>query len=348
MNQELSSFSLQTDVISAIGSFLFSEGFSTCEITPKGIMQMINQISDYYEEGVPLFPEVILTNDYNYFQTIPSSNIIIKNEELSLDEFNNVLKLCAPLALDNWVIFIEIKDNRMRYGLINAELNDTSPSIYNQTVGRLGMAVDGVTMAYIRNVGFKNVELVGFKKRKIISLNLNNIIEVSNEEITSLSKEISKDMDSHKHEIEQYFEKTIANSIKISHGNLIGVVKDDDTVINKLKEDEKDGVYLLNPIDIGDLIISLETEKTSELSMDLRNKTSVFTSMLNHDGITIITTKGRILGYHLFIGNHIPTGTSIIGGARTRAFHSMKYSQLFEFCLFKSQDGNIKIWSHDE
>lgn len=348
MNQEVSEFSLKRDVTEAIKSFLFEEGFNRCDIVPQGILNMINQISDYYEEGIPLFPEVILTNDYSYFQMVPSQNIIIKETVLSIDEFSNALKLCAPLAVNNWVIFIELKNSTMKYGLINAELSDTSPSIYNQTVGELGEMVDGTTVAYIRNVGFKNVELVGFKTRKVISLNLDNIISVSNAEIGSLSNQIVCDIDSeHDNALKQYFEKTISNTIKTSHGNLIGIVKDEEPSLISLKTAEADGVFLENPINIAQLVMNVEQEKTSDLSIELRNHTAVFASMLNHDGITVITTKGKIIGYHLFIKNHIPDETSVVGGARSRAYHSMIYSGLFEMCFFKSQDGNMKLWSKE-
>lgn len=348
MNQEISEFSLKRDVTEAIKSFLFEEGFNRCEIVPHGIMNMINQISDYYEEGVPLFPEVILTNDYTYFQMVPSQDIIIKETALSIDEFSNALKLCAPLAVNNWVIFIELKNSTMKYGLINAELSDTSPSIYNQTVGYLGENVEGTTVAYIRNVGLKNVELVGFKTRKVISLNLDNIISVSNAEIGKLSTQIVIDVNSeYDNALVQYFEKTISNTIKTSHGNLIGIIKDEITTLNRLKTAESDGVFLDCPINIAQLVMDVEQEKTSELSIELRNHTAVFTSMLNHDGITVITTTGKIIGYHLFIKNNIPDAMSVVGGARSRAYHSMIHSGLFEMCFFKSQDGNMKLWSKE-
>ena len=71
----------------------------------------------------------------------------------------------------------------------------------------------------------------------------------------------------------------------------------------------------------------------------------VMISMLNHDGITLMTDKAKILGYHMFIETIIKEdGEQPLGGARARAYQSMVNSDLFSACFYKSQDGNSKIW----
>jgi hypothetical protein len=66
--------------------------------------------------------------------------------------------------------------------------------------------------------------------------------------------------------------------------------------------------------------------------------------MLNHDGITILSNKGKVIGYHILIGDFLNPGDKVEGGARSKAFKSMENCGLFNFCFYKSQDGNIKIW----
>jgi hypothetical protein len=70
--------------------------------------------------------------------------------------------------------------------------------------------------------------------------------------------------------------------------------------------------------------------------------------MLNHDGITVFTNKGRLIAYHLLIGIYEKKEQILIGAARTKAFASMQNSQLFLSCFYKSQDGNIKIWNSND
>jgi len=67
--------------------------------------------------------------------------------------------------------------------------------------------------------------------------------------------------------------------------------------------------------------------------------------MLHHDGVTVFSSKGKVLGYHVFVKPDGSEKEEIVGGARTRAFEVLKLSNVFESCFYKSQDGNEKIWS---
>jgi hypothetical protein len=245
--------SLRESTIVSVGDFLFEEGFVNDDITKLGILEIINLISDYHEEGNVLFPEILIINNLNFFKTIPNKEIvIIKYTLLSIDEFKNAIKLCAPLATNSWIIFIEVKDGRIKFGIINAEMSETSPSIYNQTVGQLKIEnFDKITIAYIRNIGYKTVELAGFKKRLIVSLTLDEPKKISHNNIQALCDSMSSRTDEkYKINIKTFFEKIIDDALKKGHGNLIGVVEDEEDYIINLKNTIVDngGIYLPNPI----------------------------------------------------------------------------------------------------
>jgi hypothetical protein len=349
MAQENKKESLREHVLSSIGSFLYKEGFQANDTTPLGILESINLISDYHEEGVPLFPEIIITNSLDFFKTIPNKDIVIAEGILSVDEFKKAIKLCAPLAIDNWIIFIEISGNTIKYGLVSAEMTETSLSIYNQTVGELKVEYDNTTIAYIRNIGQKTVELVGLKNRLVVSLTLDAPSETSFKEIQSISQSIAENCEkNYKQQIAIFFEKTITSALRIGHGNLIGIIEHSDRTIVEIADKEKNGTYLPSHINFEQLIIEAETDKSNETSMNLKSFASILKAMLNHDGITIFTNKGRLIGYHLLISTHEKKGQNIIGGARSKAFASMENCNLFKSCFYKSQDGNMKIWKNHE
>ena len=111
--------SLRENIIESIGSFLYKEGFAVDDITQLGILEIINLISDYHEEGNALFPEILVTNSLDFFKTIPNKEIIIQESDLSISEFKNAIKLCAPLATNSWIIFIEVQNNKIKYGITN-------------------------------------------------------------------------------------------------------------------------------------------------------------------------------------------------------------------------------------
>ena len=345
MNQENRYASLRESTLASIGDFLFEEKFEQNPIIKDGILEIINLISDCYEEGVHLFPEVIVINDLNFFKAISNREIVIRETELTISEFENVIKLCAPLTVGSWIIFIEIKNNTMKYGLVDAEITETTPSIYEQTVGALLVDIPDMTVAYIRNVGSKTVELVGLKKKLTVSLTLGSFEMTANNVVYDISKQITNNCDPEfQQPITTFIDKIINSAIKQNHGNLIGVVEDDPVKIETLKEKLKDGVYLKEPIDIADYVIYTEKEETNESSVSLKAYSRVMVSMLNHDGITLISDKAKILGYHMFIESVPKEGEQLVGGARTRAFQSMLNSELFNACFYKSQDGNSKIW----
>lgn len=345
---EIKKVSLRDSIIESIGNFLWKEGFERNEVICLGILEMVNLISDYHEEGNALYPEILVTNNLDFFKTIPNKEVVIKEAELTTSEFKNAIKLCAPLAINSWIIFIEVKNGKIKYGITNAEMSETSPSIYHQTVGRLKVAeYNDITIAYIRNIGQKNVELAGLKNRLFISLTLEEPKDIGSSEIQMLSKNIAQECDeNYKINIETFFEKVIDDALKNGHGNLIGVVQDTPEVITELKEriPSKEGIYLITPIDFGTLIMESENSTDSEASTALKVHASILKSMLNHDGITIISNKGRIIGYHILIKDFVKEGDKVIGGARSKAFKSMENCEMFNFCFYKSQDGNVKIW----
>lgn len=335
--------SLRDRLLEDITDFLLNEGFQQSDVSRDGIVELANLISDYYEEGQHLFPEVILTNDISIFKTIPSYIQVVGEEELSIDSFRKIMKRCAPLSKDGWIIYLEIKEQQIAFGLVTLEVSETSLPFYEQT-GNGKDFFEESTLVYIRSVGQKRVEISGLKRKLLICLSLDENIELGDDKVSILAKTITSDLDeAHSEKLSVFIEKLIDKSLKVGHGNLIGVVADNLDNIEAIRRSLDDGVYLDTPIDFGEMIKELETEKSNELSVKLRLFSSLATAMLNHDGITLFTTAGKLIGYQLFIkDNNNQNAPKVIGGARSRAFEAMKNIGL-KACFYKSQDGNTKL-----
>ncbi|MCP4104493.1 MAG: hypothetical protein GY749_02995 [Desulfobacteraceae bacterium] len=345
--ENISEKSLREHVLESIGNFLYKEDFPNCNITPSGILNLIDLISNYQEEGKELYPEILLTTDFSkLIEALPfARRMQIAYAELTLKEFSRALKLCAPLAIDGWVIYLQIKDSEISYGLVSSELSEISPSFYRQVVGDLEQYDDDATIAYIKNIGNKTVLLEGKENKLIVSLSLQQVSVQGDSNITELCRALIQDLSSGLTEISMaFFEKLINDSVKDSHGTLIGVVKDREDSLSDLKTKLKDGAYLEDSIDIISYLKLSEDEKTRQASTSVRVLSSLIKSMLNHDGISVFTTKGRLLGYHCFIASSETSRDDVVGGARSRAFEAMKMSGLFCCCFYKSQDGNELIW----
>lgn len=337
--------SLRENLLNEIGGFLDSEGFRVDDLSKKGILHLINQISDYFEEGKRLYPEVIVTNNIEIFKTIPHRIQSIQKEPLSINSFKKAIKLCAPLSIDGWVIYIEIGKEHLNYGVFSTEITESSLSLYRQTLSADSFSED-TTFAYIRSLGQKKVELRGLKGSIHVSLNLDDEKDMSTNELEQLSKVIVSDcVESKRDRIGMYFEKNIDEALKNGHGSLIGVVTDNPCTIADIKLKLNDGIYLDGEMDFAEMIMRMEEEKSIESSSNLKAYTSLMINMINHDGITLLTTSGKLLGYHLFIKDNSKDPEQT-GGARSRAFDAMKSIGL-KACFYKSQDGTIKLYENE-
>lgn len=237
MNKPIKKNSLKENTLSAIGEFLYDENFPRELELKSGILELINLISDYYEEAQKLYPEILIVTNWDYFKSISNRDIIINEVDLVSTEFSKILKLCAPLAVGNWNIVIEVKDNRLKYGLIDAEIIETSPSLYEQTVGKLGVIQEDYSLAYIKNIGSKTVELIGQKTRLIVSLDLIEHNFEENNDIQNICDEITfKCADELKETINTFITKGLNEAIRTGHGNLIAVIDDSEEVVDHIKE----------------------------------------------------------------------------------------------------------------
>ena len=74
--------SLRNTVSAEIGTFLFNNGLSLRNpsnnpIFIEELVTIVNSLSDYYEEGTHLYPEVLLTNNMSHF--LLDMNFILVN-----------------------------------------------------------------------------------------------------------------------------------------------------------------------------------------------------------------------------------------------------------------------------
>jgi len=333
-----------------IGSFLFQERFATNEpMTQAGLLNVINLISDYKEEGKALYPEVLVTNDLDLLRSIPAHKIFVGQHSASEDNFKKIIKSCAPLSSSEWVIFIEIKEGQLRYGVMCAEITETTPSLYDQTVGELKLDIPGCTVAYVRPIGAKSVELKGLRSSITVSLSLDDPSQLSANETTALCKHICYRLpDELKQTAINYFDKILTSGLKDGHGNLIGVIDNTPEALRLLQTEVPDGIFLPIPIDMCSFLTDHEAEKSSQSTTILRQHALIVKAMINNDGIAIFTSDGKLIGYHFILNKMFLTQEQlqqINGGARTRTYYNMIESKVFTYCFIKSQDGPVKTFS---
>lgn len=337
--------SLKDTVEDQIGNFLQKVGYNynrEChQSIVDGLLFIVNGISDYYEEGNHLFPKVILSQDIEYFKSVPNIKFIFYDDAIASSSFKQCLKTCAPLAVNGWNIFIEINHSKMKWGIITSEITELSQSL-PETI--LTDTENDIPIVVIENVGMKTVRLCSSKQDKIIvSLSLKEIKTILEDNVEKLCQEILKDVEHPKH-ASIYMRKIIKRAIDSGHGNLIAVVAN-----KEISLQFSQGISIVNqPLDIYSIIEEKETCMNAEDKINyegtLKMYASLAVSMINHDGIVLFTTHGEIIGYHYIVDNNIQASDILVGGARTKAFTALQQIGNVEFVYMRTQEGDSKVW----
>lgn len=307
----------------------------------NGLMDIIDKLADYHEEGQALYPEVLIVKDLSYFNTFVNHRVKLVEKKLSRADFSQCIKMCAPLAVDGWNIYLALlEDNKIEYGLVTSEITALSLNLYEQT---MNMEVPEINAIYFRNAGNKVVEVRTVQTKVLVYLNLNEGGDSLDQTVDQLVQTILPEkIDNYLGKI-NYLKKVIRQALNEGHGNLIAVAESNPEVIRSVIENFHGGITLETPIDLSQLTSDCLVLHTEEASLTLNLYASLLQSMLNFDGITLFSNDGKIIGYHYIVNNNVVAEESIEGGARTRAFSALCSINGLKTCFMKSQDGRIKF-----
>lgn len=340
----METISFRDSVKSQISAFLYDCNFDISrhikENVANELVDVVNQLSDYYEEGTHLYPEIVLMRSFDEFKTsIPCFSHVFYTGNYNKGVLMRAIKMCAPLAQDGWHIFIEFNDENVRWGVVNGEESVTSVSVYRQVVD-----MEESPFVYIRNVGAKTVELSSGKHFFKVSLSLKLTKDILKDELSELCDVISSDCQTDKELFATFLSKQINSALQKGHGNLI--VVQDLSKSKNIPEVLKEGVSIQNYLDIYGLFVDYQ-KSGNDLSAHtkLQKDLILVEAMLNHDGITVFSTDGKILGYHFIVDNNTKTSEQINGGARTKAFSKLCQcmDKGFVAVFMKTQEGNVKF-----
>lgn len=323
-----------------VSELLKENGFPAEESVLNGVIELINQVADYYEEGIKLNPEIIIVGDFDVFKTIVSRIVCLYKGKIEDKEFKRLMKLCSPLATNNWKLYLYLKDDQMEYGVVSSEVSEMSLSLSNQLSG---LMEENTPIIYIRNVGSKNVELLSGKGALGISFTLEGYSSGYDNNLQKLASAIVEDCQNDGIDYCAFILKLIKDALNEGHGNLIVVCKKEDlsSLINA--ENMTGGALLSSPIDIPQYLREDNREKSNKTSVQIKSYVSVLKAMINHDGITIFSTDGCLLGFHYIVNNSLVDNVTAVGGSRTKAFEALKKLGFLKARFFKSQDGVTKF-----
>lgn len=282
-------------------------------------LNKFNDLLNYSEEGDVIMPKIVFTNNIDSVtRSIPKSYAMDIFEDSDATKFNSRLKSILPITRNDWCLFIEIKENKITYGIImsftsikdknllrsiqqNTTLKDKTDKVY--CILARPMNFYSMTMHSISG----NDLIINFSldksKSNTFNTEINEFVDATFSKLRTTQRKLQ--------DMKNMYLNIFTNVLSDVHGSIC-VIVDKDYVDNGLFED---GIWLKEPICFSKLF----TQSKSYNEEKLQAYADLFVKMLNFDGITIIDNQGRLRAYNVFVEPNAKKVGYIVGGARKRA-----------------------------
>ena len=326
----------------AVNNFLSNEFESFPKKLNSQFLNFFSELSTYEEEGRKLRPNILFTNAIDYIcKTSPNAYKI----EMFSDEadvmFNYRIKKLAPFTHHDWVIYVNIKDDVITYGICTV-LNSIKEESFKKLIFSspiLKDRSDKISLVYVEPISNYSIILDSLKGE---TLSVNNTLDEAKindwqteiKEFVDASFSKLKTTEKKLNEIKTLYENIFDNVFKNVNGALC-VIVDKDYVDNGFFSD---GVWLKEPISFSKLFLRSKAFNESKLV----GFCNLFMDMLDSDGITIIDNTGRIRAYNVFVESS-NKNFNITGGARKRAAYTVINSRRKRIVgiYFQSHEGEL-------
>ena len=325
----------------AVTEFVDNEFTSFPKKLGSQFLNIFSELATYEEEGTKLRPNILFTNAIDTIcKVIPNSQ---KIEMFSSSEttFNYQIKKLAPFTKHDWVIYVNIKDGAISYGICKALNSIKEATLKNLVLNSptLQERSDKISVVYVEPISNFTINLYSLKGE---TLNINNTLDES--KVSDRQKEIKQFIDASfsklrttekkLNEIKTMYQNIFDTVFKNANGALC-VIVDRDYVDNGFFSD---GVWLKEPISFSKLFLRSKTYNESKLTAFC----DLFMDMLEYDGITIVDNTGSIRAYNVFVESS-NKNSAILGGARKRAAYTVINSRRKRIIgiYFQSHEGEI-------
>ncbi|WP_210168760.1 hypothetical protein [Methylobacterium sp. Leaf465] len=322
-----------------------------CTYTVRLVISLVSRLAAYTEEGVPLAPSVFICNSVSQLVQIAGAgeHVALSNYIETADAAAKILKAAAPLCSSNWRIYVERSaDGRTcKFGVFCGS-NDPS----SLTVEELALSELDPNFPIVRiSQSITNKVEVSTSAGSTIEFRFNDdadVPDLNNKlKIRNLAISTCRSLSPVDPAFQGFMERVLTAAIRASHGTLIAVVSDGGL---KIPPRLSDAVALAEPLDLYlRYRLHHEESKTAVSVSRLQSAAELLSGFINSDGITVVNSTGKILGYRAFIKSGEPNAPSD-GGARTRAFVAL--SELIgnglDAAFFRSQDGRMELSGANE
>lgn len=306
-------------------------------------LNKFNDILNYTEEGTVIQPKIIFTNNIeSIVRSIPKSYAMTIFEDNEVTMFNSRLKSILPIIKNDWCLFIDIKENKISYGILMSftSIKDRNLLRSLQENTSLKDKPGKICCILAKPLNFYSMMLHSISGNDLIvnfSLDKSKCNIFNNEIREFVDSTFSKLRTTQRKltDMKNMYLNIFTNVLSYVNGSIC-VIVDKDYKDNGLFED---GIWLKEPISFSKLF----TQSKSYKEEKLQAFADLFMNMLNFDGITIIDNQGRLRAYNVFVEPNSKKVGYIVGGARKRAAYYILSTRKKDIVgvYFQSHEGEV-------
>ncbi len=282
-------------------------------------LNKFNDLLNYTEEGNVIQPKLVFTDNIDLVvRSIPKSYAMTVFEDEDATRFNSRLKSMLPITRNDWCLFIEIKENKVNYGIMMSFTSIKDKNLLRSLNENKSLKdkADKICCIVARPLNFYSMWLhsisgndliVNFSldksKSNIFNTAIGQFVDATFSKLRTTQRKLQ--------DMKNMYSNIFTNVLSDVNGSIC-VIVDKDYKDNGLFED---GIWLKEPISFSKLF----TQSKSYDEVKLHAYADLFMNMLNFDGITIIDNLGRLRAYNVFVEPNAKKVGYIVGGARKRA-----------------------------
>lgn len=351
------SLSLRRHLVAGLGDFL-AEAELPCAPTTEALAELVVSLSHYREEGTALFPMVFLGNSVEELLVAVggADPIPLGRGPADAATIRLALKRSAPLCVGrHWSIYVSREKgdcgiagvSEFAFGVFRADPFPLQPTPIERLSALSGrLPVFGVIQ---RAPDLVEIRSSGGLVRHVLLAGSDGEGESPTRAIDAIARSAARDVPPEFFAATHgFYRRSLVSVLQSGHGSLVGVTE----AKSSLSRLFADGVLHQPAIPVAEAIRAACTNPNRDVATRVRAYGHLFEGMLGMDGVTLVSSAGDIVGYHIFLRNleDAPPSSgrggdasSPVGGARRRTYSALAswVGRGLVAAFYRSQDGAV-------
>ncbi|MCC0805709.1 hypothetical protein FPV16_05630 [Methylobacterium sp. W2] len=314
--------------------------------TVRLVISLVSQLAAYTEEGVALAPSVFICNSVSRLIHMGGAGEYVPLGTGAETEgaAGKILKAAAPLCSGIWRIYVERSADgaTCNFGVFCGSSDPSSFTVDETLLQGVdeNFPIIRIAQSVVNKVEVRTSSGSGIEFRFNSDADISQLDNQS--KVSKLSSAACSDIIPDDESFARFVERVLSAAIRDSHGTLLVVVP---ASRGSVPDQLSDVLPISPPVDLYERYqLHLSENKTAISVSRLQAAAELLAGLINSDGITVLDTRGRILGYRAFVKSDEPAKPSE-GGARTRAYAALTalVGPVLKAAFFRSQDGRMDL-----